>query len=81
MAKNLVYEKILTILEEFVTVQDIRPEARLKEDLGLDSMELVRLILELNQAFGIQIKSTEMIPQHFADIESVRLLITQKQEI
>ena len=34
----------------------IRPEVRLHEDLGLDSMEMVQVSLDLSRRFGVRVR-------------------------
>lgn len=80
MAQDPIFQKLLMRLSDFVPTEGLQPETRLKEDLGLDSMELVRLVLALNQDFGIQIQSTEIVPEHFASLHSLMVFIRSKQE-
>ena len=45
------------ILEVIVTLdeKDIRPEAKLTEDLGADSLDIMEITMHLEQTFGISI--------------------------
>ena len=45
------------ILEVIVTLdeKDIRPEAKLTEDLGADSLDIMEITMHLEQTFGITI--------------------------
>lgn len=42
-----------------VTRAAITPEARLQEDLGLDSLGMVELLLAMEEAFGVSIPDEE----------------------
>jgi acyl carrier protein len=47
-------------VEEFELLPErVQPEARLHEDLGLDSLDAVNLIVALEKAFGIVVDEAE----------------------
>ena len=49
-----------TLVSEFELEADkIKPEARLREDLGLDSLDGVDLIVALEKALSVQIPETD----------------------
>lgn len=49
---------IVTSLNLEITADEIDPEARLYgEGLGLDSIDILELSLEISKAYGVQIKS------------------------
>lgn len=50
MFKNAIVEKLS------VKPEDVKPETRLKEDLGADSLDLIDLIMELEEELGIEIE-------------------------
>ncbi len=48
------------LVEEFeLPADDIRPEARLRDDLGLDSLDAVDLVVSLEKAFGGRVAEAE----------------------
>lgn len=55
-------EKIKEVLEEAVNADKdkVVPEARLQEDLEIDSLAAVELALELEDSFGIEIEDEEL---------------------
>lgn len=63
MEKNELIEKINEVLaEEFeIEVEDITPEANIKETLQLDSLSLVDMVALIESEFGVKIKSSELI--------------------
>lgn len=63
MEKNELIEKINEVLaEEFeIEVEDITPEANIKETLQLDSLSLVDMVALIESEFGVKIKSTELV--------------------
>lgn len=55
-------EKVVEIVVEQleVTKEECVPEASFIDDLGADSLDLVELIMELEENFGIQITDEEL---------------------
>ncbi|HOH24426.1 MAG: phosphopantetheine-binding protein [Bacteroidales bacterium] len=58
-----IVEKATTILaEEFeVEESEITPEASLKETLGLDSLDLVDVVVLVEQHFGVTLKGQDFV--------------------
>ncbi len=56
-----VFEKIKGIITELLDVDegDIKPEARFREDLEADSLDLVELIMEFEETFGSEISDED----------------------
>lgn len=63
MEKNELIKKINEVLaEEFeVEVEDITPEADIKDTLQLDSLSLVDMVALIESEFGVKIKGTEVV--------------------
>jgi len=55
-------EKVITIIVEQlgVTKEECNPEASFIDDLGADSLDLVELIMEMEENFGIEIADEEL---------------------
>ncbi|MDD7511297.1 MAG: acyl carrier protein [Peptostreptococcaceae bacterium] len=55
-------EKIRDVLVEAINVspEEVKPEARLNEDLAIDSLAAVELSLELENSFDISISDEEL---------------------
>ncbi|PKL75874.1 MAG: hypothetical protein CVV27_13130 [Candidatus Melainabacteria bacterium HGW-Melainabacteria-1] len=68
MAEASIYARILSLLAELCGETGLAPDTRLKEDLGLDSIELVQLVMTLNHSFGISIHSSELVPANLATV-------------
>jgi len=70
-------QKVLSIL------QDIRPEFSFAESNDfiaegmLDSFDVVTLVAELDKAFSISIQGTDIVPENFRSMESLRTLLQQ----
>lgn len=56
-----VTSKVLEILEEVLNLRDGQPdlEARLIEDLGAESVDMLSLMLEFEEAFGFEISDED----------------------
>ncbi len=70
-------EKLLEILEGIRPDVDFRNETALIDDGILDSFDVVSIISELDDAFNVQIRITELDPENFNSAESIWNLITE----
>lgn len=63
MERKEIEEKVKNFLIEDIEVEEdkIFPEARLKDDLGIDSLDFVDIVVIVNNEFGFKIKQEEMI--------------------
>ncbi|MBQ7516852.1 MAG: acyl carrier protein [Bacteroidales bacterium] len=63
MERKEIEEKVKQFLIEDIEVDEekIFPEARLKDDLGIDSLDFVDIVVLVNDKFGFKIKQEEMI--------------------
>ena len=59
-------EEIVSIINDFLTEEfeieekQIRPDARLKDDLGLESLDFVDIAVIVQKKFGLTLKGEEM---------------------
>ncbi len=55
-------EKITKVLVDAINVDEtaVKPEANLKDDLGIDSISAVELALELETEFDVRIEDEEL---------------------
>ena len=62
MEKNEVVNTINQFLIEEIEVEEnlINEDARLKEDLGIDSLDFVDMVVIVERHFGFKIKAEEM---------------------
>ena len=68
-------EKLIEILEGIRPDIDFRNETALIDDGILDSFDVVSIISELDDAFDVQIRITELDPENFNSAESIWNLI------
>lgn len=62
MTREEIDEKIKTFLVEDLEIDEekIVPEAKLHDDLGIDSLDLVDIVVLVDRAFGFKIDGKEM---------------------
>ena len=63
MERKEIEEKVKEFLIEEIEVDEekIFPEAKLKDDLGIDSLDFVDIVVLVNNKFGFKIKQEEMV--------------------
>lgn len=73
------FDKIKAVFIEAINVDEnaVTPEAKLKEDLGIDSLSAVELALELESAFGVRIEDDELAK--VITVQDIVDIVTQKQ--
>lgn len=61
--RNIMFEKVKEVLVEALNVDEnqIKLEASLKDDLGIDSLAAVELSLELESQFDVKIEDEELM--------------------
>lgn len=77
----MVKEKLDEIIIEAVFL-DGPPDfqAKLKEDLGFDSLSIVELIVKLEEVFCIQFDESDLDPQNIQKVEDVYQLLVRYME-
>lgn len=70
-------EKLLQLLAEIRPDVDFENETALIDDGILDSFDVVSIISEIDDAFNVQIRITELDPENFNSVESIWNLIQE----
>ena len=65
-------EKLLEILQRVRPDVDFKNETLLIDDGILDSMDVVSIISELDDEFGVQVRINELIPDNLNSVEADR---------
>jgi len=71
-------EKIKEIIED-VTGEAVEDTTEIIEEGILDSFDIVTLVIELNDAFGVKIQVSELLPENFANVLAIEKLIKTLQ--
>ena len=72
-------EKLLELLKGIRPDVDFENETALIDDGVLDSFDVVSIISELDDAFGVQVRITELDPENFNSAESIWKLVQELQ--
>ena len=73
-------EKLLEILKGIRPDVDFENEDALIDDGILDSFDVVSIISELDDEFGVQVKIDELDPENFNSVESIWNLVQKLQD-
>lgn len=77
MREKEIYAKIVEIIQEHDSSKlHVTPELNLKEELGVDSVDLMEFIINLEEAFDIEIPDEDM--DNFKTISDVVVYIHEK---
>ena len=68
-------ERINEILNEKFFCEEIAEDQSLKSDLGMDSLNVVELIVELEEVFGIEIDESDLDPAELQTVGQIYSLI------
>ena len=74
-------DKILEILNDIRPDVDFNEEKNLVDGGILDSFDIVSIISELNDAFDIHIRVTDLKPENFNSLEAIGQLVESKQNL
>ncbi len=72
-------EELLTILKEAKPEVDFSTEKKLVDNSIFDSFDIVQLVMQLNEAFDIEIGAEEIVPENFNSAESIWQMIQRLQ--
>lgn len=72
-------EKLMELLKGIRPDVDFENEDALIDDGVLDSFDVVSIISEIDDAFGVQIKINELDPENFNSAEAIWNLIQKLQ--
>lgn len=72
-------EQLLEILKGIRPDVDFENETALIDDGILDSFDVVSIISELDDAFGVQVRITELDPENFNSVEAIWNLVQELQ--
>ena len=71
-------EKVLEILRSIKPGVDFENEKNLIEDGILESLQILAIIAELKNAFNIDIRPSQIVPENFSSAEAIWNLVNSK---
>ena len=80
MKEGMNMDKLLEILEDINPNIDYKSEKKLIDDGLLDSLAIVALVSELEDAFDIEITPVDLVPENFNSVEALFNMINRLQE-
>lgn len=72
-----VFDKVIEILEELSGIENIVPQDELQNDLILDSLCMVTLLVEIEDAFQIELDEADMNPFDLNTVQDVIDLVNK----
>ena len=73
-------EELIRILQSIHPDVDYKTNDRLIEDKILDSFDIITLISEINEEFGVALPAEEIVPENFNSAEKLYALILRLEE-
>ena len=73
-------EQLLEILNELHPEVDFENNEELIDDGILDSLDIVTIVTEIDDKFGVTIPAEEIIPENFNSANALMALITRLDE-
>ena len=73
-------ERVFKVLGELSGAGKITTKSNLQQDLGLDSLKMVTLLLELEGEFGFELEESDMNPFELKTVKDVVKLV-EKYEV
>lgn len=77
--KETIMEQLLEILKSINDTVDFEAQTAIIDDEIIESLELMELISEMEDAFGISIEMEDIIPDNFNTVEAMWELVTRLQ--
>lgn len=76
---NEMMNELMDILKDCCPDIDFETEKALVDDQILDSLSVVMIVGELNEAFGISITADDLLPENFNSAEAMYRMIERMQ--
>ena len=73
-------DELLELLEDIKPTVDFRTCTGLIDDGYLDSFDILSIVSELNDAFGIEISPVDIIPENFNSAQALRNMVERLKD-
>lgn len=74
-------EKVIVLLKELSGKEEIKESDRLQDDIGLDSLGMVTLLVEIEDTFLIELDESDMNPYDLSYVSDVIKLVEKYSEV
>lgn len=74
-------EKVIVLLKELSGKEEIKESDRLQDDIGLDSLGMVTLLVEIEDTFLIELDESDMNPFDLSCVSDVVELVEKYCEV
>lgn len=71
-------KEIIHEVKKEISIEDIRMDKNLVDDFGMDSMEMLEFVAELEEAFQIELEDDELDTDVISDITKILQIIERK---
>ncbi len=73
------FEDVREVIVEQLSrsAEEVKPESRIREDLGADSLDAVELVMALEEKFGVEIPDSDA--EKFVTVDDVVKYVQSKQ--
>ena len=71
-------EKLLNILTEACPEVDFETETALIDDGLLESLDIVMIVTEIMQEFGVELNVDDLLPENFNSVDALLALIESR---
>ncbi len=76
---NEMMKELMDILKDCCPDIDFETEKALVDEQILDSLSVVMIVGELNEAFGVSITADDLLPENFNSAEAIYQMIERMQ--
>ena len=73
-------DELLELLEDIKPTVDFRTCTGLIDDGYLDSFDILSIVSELNDAFGIEISPVDIVPENFNSAQALRNMVERLKD-
>ena len=70
-----IFDKVIEILKDLSGINKISCDSNLQNDLNLDSLVMVTLLIEIEEAFQIELDESDMNPFDLSTVDDIVKLV------
>lgn len=74
------YEELLSLLEGLLGDVDFEKETALIDRKLITSFDVVAIVSELNEEYGVELRAADILPENFNSAKSLYALIQKREE-